>query len=81
MSVDDIFDNKVKICHTVEYYEEMDIAEYNLRLAANLLSADELKKVINYINRLTKKRLPLCNNGFTLKSKKRHYRGREICTL
>ena len=81
MSVDAPFDGKIRMRHTVEYYEEIDVFEYDLRTAAKLMSEEERQKVMAYINRLTKNRLPLYCNNSSKKSKPRRYLGREVYTI
>jgi hypothetical protein len=78
MSEDEFFDGKVRIRNTVEYYEEIDIFEYDLRTAAALMSEDERKKVMAYINRLTKNRLPLYSNKSNKKYKPKRFVGRKV---
>lgn len=78
MSVDAPFDGKIKIHHAVEYYEEISVFEYDLRTAAELMSEEERQKVMAYINRLTKNRLPLYCNNSSNKYKPKRYVGREV---
>lgn len=63
MSTEAPFNGKIDVRHTVEYYETISVFEYDMRTAARLLSEDEQIKVMAYINRLTKNRLPLYGNN------------------
>lgn len=78
MSEDKIdFDGNISICHTIEYYETVSLAEYNLRMAAQFMSAEELDKVFRYIKRITKNRFPLRSDG-KCAFKKLKFRGKKI---
>ena len=44
-----VFDGKINIRHTVEYYEEINVKEYYLRKASYLLNDEEFNKVAKYI--------------------------------
>lgn len=78
MSEDKIdFDGNISICHTVEYYETVSLAEYNLRTAIQFMNAEELDKVIRYIKRITKNRFPLRSDS-KRSLKKIKFRGKEI---
>ena len=65
MSTEAPFNGKIDVLHTVEYYETISVFEYDMRTAARLLSEEEQIKVMSYINRLTKNRLPLYGNKST----------------
>lgn len=81
MSEDSVFDDKVRISHTIEYCEEISVAEYDLRTAAQLMSEEELQKVFKYINRLTKKRLPLYTNKAKPSAKKCNFSAKKCFTV
>ena len=72
-----IFDGKISIRHTVEYYEEIDAKEYYLRNAAYILNDDEFKKVAKYIERITRKRISIPTGKLKSHSKKYKHCGRE----
>ena len=72
-----IFDGKISIRHTVEYYEEIDVKEYYLRNAAYILNDDEFKKVTKYIERITRKRISIPTGNKKIHSEKCRYLGRE----
>lgn len=81
MSTDAPFDGKIDIRHTVEYCETISVFEYDMRTAARLMNEEEQRKVIDYINRLTKNRLPLYGNNTASKQKRNRYVGREKYSL
>ncbi|MBR1601631.1 MAG: hypothetical protein IJ677_08675 [Alphaproteobacteria bacterium] len=54
-----VFDSNINICYTVEYYEKLSLAEYNMRLAAQYMSAEEMDKAVKYVKKLTKNRIHL----------------------
>lgn len=73
-----VFDGKINIRHTVEYYEEIDVKEYYLRKASYLLNDEEFNKVAKYIERLTKKRILTPSGNKKLRSEKHKHFGLEF---
>lgn len=72
-----VFDSKINIRHTVEYYEEIDVKEYYLRKASYLLNDEEFNKVAKYIERITRKRISIPKGKLKSHSKKYKHCGRE----
>ena len=53
------FDGTVTIRHHIEYSETIPQTEYDIRYALSFLNKEEKEKVLKYITRLAKGRIPI----------------------
>ncbi len=73
-----VFNGKVSVRHTIEYYEEMDAKEYYLRKIASLLTDEEFNKLSKYVERITKKRISISLGNKKMRSEKDKFSGKII---
>ncbi|MBQ8481228.1 MAG: hypothetical protein IJ532_01680 [Alphaproteobacteria bacterium] len=71
------FDGNINIHHTIDYYEKVSVAEYDLRMAAQFMTEDEFNKVIKYIKRITKNRFPFRSDKCS-RLKKNKFRAKRV---